>query len=134
MNNKIEQLRQEALIELPLRVERQNVPIADTGDFEGVASIQQGDGGDPLAEVWNSEEHQEKQLLYLAHAGNVVPGLVYTMNCVAEWLERSCQIDPSDMVSRNKILARELRLAMAVADQIPAIKTNGAGDATRPAK
>jgi len=36
-----------------------------------------------------------------------------TMRIVADWLERSDQIQPEDQVGRNKDLAQELRLAMA---------------------
>ena len=37
--------------------------------------------------------------------------LLKTMSIVADWLERSHQINPADMVARNLELAKELRLA-----------------------
>ena len=37
--------------------------------------------------------------------------LLKTMNIVADWLERSHQINQADMVARNLLLAKELRMA-----------------------
>jgi hypothetical protein len=45
----------------------------------------------------------------LASSANSMPELVKTINTVADWLERSNQINPDDMIARNLLLAKELR-------------------------
>lgn len=49
---------------------------------------------------------------------NTKQGLARTMQIVADWLERSDQIEPSQHVARNTELARELRLSIAANSEL----------------
>ena len=49
--------------------------------------------------------------LFAAQLETELNDLRKTAGIVADWLERSRQINPADMVSRNMDLAKELRMA-----------------------
>ena len=86
---KLTQLLEESLLGLPLRIEMKNVPLGDTGDFEGLTEITHGNGGTPVAEIWNSEEHQDRAFQYLCHAANVLPELI---NASKEMADNYCAV------------------------------------------
>jgi len=57
------------------RVETRNVPLADTGDFESIVEILVGNGGTPVAEIWNPEDDQIETFKRIVAEHNACAGM-----------------------------------------------------------
>lgn len=85
---------------LPWRFEERNVPLADTGDYEGVIEIRAANNN-VVAEAWNPNGEQEAAFRQIVEEMNTAPPLpadiaesfaVYRrFGLTDEWLTRQIQ-------------------------------------------
>lgn len=115
---KLEDLLKKACLSLPLRVETRNEPIADTGDYNGVTSIEHSNGGESLAEVWNGEDHEDAQLHYLAHCGNQLPPALQAMRKALTDLQSAFKLDTDEALAAVLRIEEQLRKAIAAAEEV----------------
>ena len=59
----------------PWRVELKNVPLGDTGDYEGVVEIFSGDAKRPIIQFWDESEEAEANARRIVSAVNACAGI-----------------------------------------------------------
>lgn len=59
----------------PWRVELKNVPIADTGDYDGVVQIFAGDAKQPIIEIWDESDEAEENARRIVACVNSCAGI-----------------------------------------------------------